>query len=205
MLNDETKKIFNRSIKFLFDEHVSNLLGIPEKYLNEIQPNKDFAFTNILKSFNKETNCELIHYGEKLREEILRLIKELNFKINEIEKNEIIRIAQQYCEPSLYLKRFQIFIESTERKFQSYGMPFNLKNYRIDIPRSLCEVGAKNTTRKIISKITNEIEIVQFNGAAQEQSKKDIFEIINNFYNKQPFVFWLITLIITTIIGIAAL
>lgn len=205
MLTDETKKIFYRSIKILYDEHVGNLLRMPEKYLSEILPNKNFPFTDILKSFNKETHSELIRYGEKIFEEISRLINELSLKIGEVEKNEIVEIAKEHCNPNLYTNRFQIFVESTKSKFQSYGMPFNTKNYRIDIPQSICDVDAKNTTRKIISKITNEVEIVQFNSNSQEKENDNIFRKINSFYSSQPFAFWLITIIISIMLGIAAL
>ena len=202
---DETKKLLNQSIKFLYDEHVEILLYIPEKYLQEISPNKRFHFAEILKSFNKDTFDELIRYGEKLRKETLRVIKELNLEISETEKDEIIKIINKYCDSSLYIKRFQIFINSTERKFQHYGMPFNLENYRIDLPQSLCEVGSKNNTRKIISKIINEIEIVQFNKNTQKISDRSIFNKANTIYNNHQFSFWLIAIIISIALGIIAL
>ena len=73
------------------------------------------------------------------------------------DRDQLLKIIDQYCLPDIYKKRYEIMLGSIEKKIKGYGIAFDINNYRVDIPKSCCEVGAENSIRKIKTIIANEL------------------------------------------------
>lgn len=158
MLSEEALKTIRKAIKFKYDEHVSQLLSIPERHLDKIIPNKGFPIVKILEGLNADTAKELREYGHVLQTEIARILEKLGTSnFSEEDKELILHLLEDYCSPDIYKKRFDIMLNSIERKVKSYGMAFDIQDYRPDIPKSCCDVGAENSTRRIKAIISNEL------------------------------------------------
>jgi hypothetical protein len=191
MIRQETIEAINKAIKFKYDEHVSKLLSIPNAHLARILPNRGLS-TEILGGFNKDTGKELSRYGDDIRSEVSRVIEKL--KLNEFsgeDKKIILNIVEKYCNPDLYLKRFEIMLSSIERKTSSYGQKINLIKKSIDIPRSICEVYARNTTRRIISKIENDLDFFIESFISNEKVKESKVSEVTNCLELKPNFFGL--------------
>jgi len=158
MLSEEAIKTIRNALKFKYDEHVSRLLAISEKNLSKIVPNKGLPIIEILEGHNADTAKEVRRYGEVLQSEIARMIEKLVLKdITEEDKEIVLLLLEDYCSPDLYKKRFVSMLSSIERKIKSYGIAFDITNYRIGIPQSRCDVDAENSVRKIKAIISNEL------------------------------------------------
>jgi hypothetical protein len=88
------------------------------------------------------------------------------------EKNKLVEVVESYFNPDLYLKRFNIFLQSITRHMQRRGLAIDLKDYRVDMPRSICEASSKNLCRTILQKIRIEFDILIEKGARAECSEK---------------------------------
>jgi hypothetical protein len=158
MLSEEAINTIKKAIKFKYDEHVSHLLSIPRRHLDTIAPNKGLPIINILEGLNSDTASEITRYGESLKLEVARVLKAIEvFNFSEEDKEVILRIIDDLCLPDIYKKRFTIMLESLELKVKSYGMAFDIQDFRVDIPRSYCDTGAENATRRIKAIIANDL------------------------------------------------
>jgi hypothetical protein len=158
MLSEEAIKTIRNAVKFKYDEHVSRLLAIPEKHLNKIVPNQGVPIVEMLQGHNADTAEEIRRYGEVLQSELAKMIEKLGLNdFTEEDKGLILQLMEDYCSPDIYKKRFKIMLDSIERKIKSYGMAFDIINYRADIPKSSCAVDSENSIRKIKAIISNEL------------------------------------------------
>lgn len=160
--------MLNRSVRAIYDEHVSSLLTIPQLYLDEIKPNTQLHLSDILKRYNSDVANEADRYGRALQSEMVRITEKSGITLNSDLKSHIKLLVAKHVDPELYQKRFSIFIESIERHLSRYGIRFEKEKYRIDISESLAIVGAKNQCRKISSSIFNELDLHELkNGKVQ--------------------------------------
>ncbi len=182
------KKVLDRSYKIAYDEHVIKLLSVPEKYLAEITPNKQIPYSDLFKSYNSDIAKCLNDFEGKLLSETMKVLSSKGSSSLE-DKEEILNSLEKYLNPELYIKRFDIFVESIGRALSRYGLTFDAGRNRVDIPKSLAEVHAKNTCRKIQSKISNEVDVFLL---ANDKAKvaSGIYGRINNLYNNHQFLFW---------------
>ena len=140
---------------------MGKLITIPKAHLDKILPNKGIPIAEILNGLNKDSAKELIRYGGEIKSDILRILEKMKATdFSDEDKKLILDIVDEYCNPELYLKRFNIILTSIKKRLFSYGQTIDLTKYRIDIPRSLCEAHARNSTRRIRSKIENELNVL---------------------------------------------
>lgn len=171
MLSEEAIKTIRNALKFKYDEHISRLLVIPKKHLDKIIPNKGLPIVEVLQGLNADTTEEVRRYGEVLQAELVRKIERIG--ISDFTKEDhdlIIQLLEDYCSPDLYKKRFKIMLGSIERKIKGYGIAFDITNYRVDIPKSCCDVGSENLIRNIKAIISNELNC----HIVRNQSKPDL-------------------------------
>jgi hypothetical protein len=179
MISQKSIEIIRKAIKFKYDEHVHKLLVIPEAHLQTIVPNQGIPVTGILGSFNKDTNIELKRYGDEIKSGVLRVLEKLKLsEFTEYDKKVLLNIVDEFCKPDLYLKRFDLMLESLERKTFSYGIKIDLSKYCIDNPKSICEVQAKNLIRMIKAKIDNELDCI-IESSKSEKNKFTNDEMMN--------------------------
>ena len=188
-MNQKSLDAIRKAIKFKYDEHIGELIFIPNVHLDKIVPNRGLPSNTILKGFNKDSGKELFRYGEEIISEISRILDKLKpSKFSDEDKNSILVIVDEYCKPELYLKRFTIMLDSIERRFGSYGHKINLAKNNISIARAICKCYAYNNTQRIRSKIENELDCLvesyqsQNTGIAGKVIKLvDCFELKPNF------------------------
>ena len=158
-MNQKSLDTIRKVIKFKYDEHIGNLISIPNIHLDKIVPNRGLPINAILKGFNKDSGKELSRYGNEIISEISRILDKLKLSVfSEEDKNSILVIVDEYCKPELYLKRFTIMLNSIERRSFSYGRKIDISKNSIGIERAICESYARNNTRRIRSKIENELD-----------------------------------------------
>ena len=183
MINQKSIEAVRKSIKFKYDEHVGKLISIPTVQLKKIVPNKNLQIYDILKAFNQDSSRELFRYGDDIRAEVFRILKKLRLNdFSEKDKNSILKIVDDYCNPDLYLNRFNIILASIEKKLFSYGQNFDLTKHRIDLPRAICESYARNTTRSIRSKIENDLDcFIESFSSKKIKGKRKLSEVTDCF------------------------
>lgn len=193
------KEILNRSYKLAYDEHVAELLSIPEKYLEEVRPNKQVRYSELLEAYNADVARSLNEFGVRLEVETMKAL-ESKGTITVHEKEDVQETIEHYLKPELYLKRFEILLESIDRTLSRYGLLFDAERQRVDIPKSLAEVHAKNTCRKIKAKIFNEIDVFMLKSQALTGGE-GFYNRLNHLYNNHQFIFWGAGLAISIIVG----
>jgi hypothetical protein len=187
----------NTAYKLAYDEHVDRLLSIPEKYLSEVSPKNQIPYSEIFRSYNLDIAQELNEFGNKLLAETKRVLDAKGVVSSE-DKDEIAKSIENYLQAELYIKRFDIFIESIGRTLSRYGLGFEPEKYRIDIPKSLADTHAKNTCRKIQARILNEIDTLMLSN----KPKSGTYGYLNNLYNNHQFVFWGLGILISILLGV---
>lgn len=193
------KEILNRSYKLAYDEHVAELLSIPEKYLEEVRPNKQVRYTELLDAYNSDVARSLNEFGLTLEAETMKVL-ESKGSITVHEKGDVQATIEDYLKPELYLKRFEILLESIDRTLSRYGLHFDAERHRVDIPKSLAEVHAKNTCRRIKEKVFNEIDVFMLKSQTPTGGV-GFYKRLNHLYNNHQFVFWGAGLVISIILG----
>ena len=181
MINQKSTEAIRKAIKFKYDGHIGRLISIPNAHLDKIVPNKGIPIAGILSGFNKDSGKELNRYGDVIKSEISRVLEKLKLnEFSEEDKKIILDIIDEYCKPELYLKRFKIMMSSIERRSSSYGQKVDLTKKHTDIPRSLCEAYARNTTRRILSEIENELDcIIESFNSKNNESESKVSEVAN--------------------------
>ncbi|MCP4057749.1 hypothetical protein [Pseudoalteromonas sp.] len=192
------KEVLNASYKLIYDEHVGRLLAIPEKYLSQVKPNERVPYSEIFKSYNSDIANELINYGDRLRSETTRVLQTKE-NTSPLVKEEIQQSVEQYLQADLYINRFDIFIESIGRTLLRYGMVFEPKKYRVDLPRSLAESYAKNTCRNIQAKVLNEADVFLLKEGVNK-SAFGVYGSLNDLYNNNQMLFWVLAIVIPLIL-----
>lgn len=192
MIREESIEAINKAIKLKYDEHVRKLLSIPNVHLARIVPNKSFSISPILGGYNKDIATELNRYGNDIKSEVSGVLEKL--KLNEFSKEDkklILNIIEKHCNPELYLKRFEIMINSIERTMSSYGMKVDPTKNRTDIPRSICEIYARNTIRRVKSEIENDLDIYIESFYSKEKLNENKMSAVANYLELKPNFFGL--------------
>jgi hypothetical protein len=208
MLTQRSKKALERAIKLKYDEHVGNLLRLPEPHLSQILPNKTLPLDRILKEFNSDTSRELNRYGDAIHAEIFRVLEQANVVLDSQEKETILSTLKPYLDANLYKKRFETFLGSAERRLASYGLTLDERRYRIDIPRSLSDADAENRTNRISARISNDLDLLldllleKQNSSTGRTKSVKWYSKVNNLQRDHPFLFWLVPVLIS-LIGLA--
>lgn len=212
MLSEEVIKTITKAIKIKYDEHISRLLSIPERHLNKITPNNGLPIIEMLDGFNADTAAEMYKYSEGLQIEINRILQKVQpSSFSQQDKEVILSVLASYWSPDLYIKRFEIMLTSIERKAASYGIKLDLKQFRIDIPKSSCHAGAENATRRIVAMIAVELDCLVLSNQSspsslagsekqQDNAKRSKFSILNKIWT-DPVLSKVIATLILTIVG----
>lgn len=192
-------EVLDRSFKLLHDEHVGILLRIPEQYLAELRPNKQIQFSKIFDGYNKDIASCFNEYGAKLIQATSRVLQSKG-AVTAADKEEVLAILDKYIDPSLYIIRFDIFIDSIKRTMSRYSMVLDENRVRIDLPRSLSEGHALIASRKLKSKIANEIDICLLQGGKANGSK-GIYRKLTDLYNNHQLAFWVVGIVVSLALG----
>lgn len=194
------KEVLDTAYKLTYDDHVGRLLAIPEKYLSQVKPNERVPYSEIFKSYNSDIAQELMDYGDRLSAETTRVLQAKG-KTSSLDREEIQQSIEKYLQADLYINRFDIFIESIGRTLWGYGMTFEPKKYRVDLPKSLAETHAKNTCRKIQAKVLNDADVVLLSESTNKPAV-GVYGSLNDLYNKHQLLFWVLALVISLILGV---
>ena len=187
MLSEKHLKILKRSLMLKHEKHIGVLVGNPKNYLDQIIPNRYLPIPVILKEYNSDVGAELVRYGKELKDEIIRILSSFNDVIfTEEDKLMVISLVENYCNPDLYIKRFQLMLGSIERRMGQYGLKFDQGKYRTDIPKSLCEVGARNITRRIKQEIIIELDIFVQNSKSRIETTESVIAETANVLELKP-------------------
>ena len=193
-------KVLNASYKLAYDEHIGRLLSIPEKYLADIRPDKQIPYSDIFESYNSDIAQELNEFGNKLLVETKRILSSKGIVSSE-DREEVTKGIGIHLQANLYIKRFDIFIESIGRTLSRYGLDFEPEKYRVDIQRSLAETNLNNKCRKIQMNILNEFDIFILSKNHNEPRSR-IYSSLNDFYKNNQLLFWVIAIVIPVILGV---
>lgn len=187
-MNQNSIEAISKAIKFKYDEHIGTLISIPNVRLEKIVPNRGIPLNDVLKGFNKDSGKELFKYGNEILNEISRIIEKIKPKeFSEADKESILKIIDEYCNHELYLKRFTIMLSSIEEKIFSCGQKADLTKNIIDLNKAICESYSRNGTRRIKSKIENELNcLIESYRSKNEESKvaeiAECLELKPNFF-----------------------
>jgi transcriptional regulator with XRE-family HTH domain len=192
MLDEKQIGLIDRKLSHVHKKHIGELLGITNRLVSQIEPNKNATVANSLKAIPQDTLAELARYGEDIVREVVGTVSALNVDLDDNDKQTITAIVEKYLDEALYEKRFQIFLESIHRHLGRYGMNVDLQQYRVDIQKSLYDVGTKNTIRSNFAKLHDELDtfILKVRGKTTNKSEvqESKFEKANKTLNLTRYV-----------------
>lgn len=173
MLSEKSVEVIQQRLKLLYDDHVSELLGILNRNIDSIKPDQRASISDSIKNFNNDTRVSLLKHGDAITSELTSTLEKLEIiTLAEPEKNILVEVVVSCLNQDLYLKRFNIFLQSITRHMQRRGIAIDLKDYRVDMAQSICEASARNLCRTILQKVTIELDILIEKGARVECSEK---------------------------------
>ena len=200
--------ILRRSLNLVYDDHVGRLLAISQPHLKSINPNKRLPLQEMLKQYNSDVGTEIIRYGNQLEAEVVGVIEKVKDNPEAPPVEVVMEVIDEFVQPDLYKKRFDIYVQSIERRMRGFGIKLNLDEHRIDIPKSLSFVGADNNCRRIQSGIANAIDKLYLTRTSLENSSVEsisIYAKINRLYDEHPVLFWVVGLVLSLGLGALAL
>jgi hypothetical protein len=193
----EITNVLRTSFKLAYDDHVGRLLAIPQLYLDDIRPDRSLPLLDTLRSYNADISRECERYGEAIRAEVMQVLEKAGGPLTVVLKENVLSEVSSFLDPQLYEERFNIFLDSIKWHLSRYGVEFQKENYRIDVPRSLSSVGAKNTRAKFVTRISNDID--KFTLPAQQETRSTWYSILNQKCKRHPLLFWAIELVVAVV------
>ncbi|MCE9661931.1 hypothetical protein LY622_00610 [Halomonas sp. M5N1S17] len=199
--------VMRRSLQMLHQEHVGNLLRIPQPYLDELRPDRPVPLLDVLESYNRDVAVELARFGDQLKAEVVRVLERASANGVSDLKEQVLSLVSDVLCPDLYRKRFAIFISCIERHLARYGLPLDKSRYRIDIPESLASAHAENACRRLKAQVGNEIDLLALGVGAQgapqqDQARRTTYERLNDLYERHQMAFWFVGLVGSAALGL---
>jgi bifunctional DNA-binding transcriptional regulator/antitoxin component of YhaV-PrlF toxin-antitoxin module len=193
MLDEKQIELIDRKLSHVYKKHVGELLDITNRLVSQIEPNKNATIASSLEAIPQDTLVVLARYGDDITREVIGTVSGLNVDLEDKDKQTITATVEKYLEESFYEKRFQIFLESIHRQLGRYGMNVDLQQYRVDIQKSLYDVGTKNTIRSNIAKLHNELDTFILKKRSKTTNETEVqeskFEKANRAVKLEPNFF----------------
>ncbi len=167
MLDQKQIELIDRKLNQVHEVHVGQLLNITNRLVGQIEPNSNATIANCIEAFPRETLTAVNGYGDQIGQKITDTVTALNVILGKNDKDRLIATVERYLEESLYEKRFQVFLDSIQRKIGQYGKTVDLQQYRADIQKSLHDVGIRNMIRSKVVKVQNELEVLSWRSSGK--------------------------------------
>jgi hypothetical protein len=141
------------------DQHISSLPAITNDVLQQLTPNTKQRFGGAFEELVSSTKRAINELGAQLVEDIPPIAMGLKGKLDEADRDEILRICNRYVRVDVYEKRLTAFKESFERRMRGYGMTVNLSEYRFDLIEARYTAGAANAARGVVGNLRNALDL----------------------------------------------
>lgn len=151
--------LLERSLSRARDEHISALLSVMNEAISVIHPERPATVPESLKVFQEKTFRTLKDYISQVRLATLSVIEGTNVSFTSDDKGTVLALVEKYVEPSLYLTRFAAYEGAVARHVASFGSPFQLSDFRLDLTKATYEVGSINTICSFLAVLSDDLEV----------------------------------------------
>lgn len=210
--------VLKRATKIAHDDHVGRLLGLGGPLLDSIVPGRGIPVTSMLTTYNAEVAAELNRYGDVLVAVVISVLEKVAGSAQAPSRDAALAIVTDVLRPELYVKRFTLFAEGIARRAQSYGIPFELRDHRVDIPQGLAEVDAVNQCARIRRRVAASMDKLYLANAPDEteavaskpldsaaeplqRRQESLYARLNRFHDEHPAAVWVIGLAASILLG----
>ena len=187
-MNKEQLNLLDRKLKVAYNDHVGMLLCLGNKQLESVKPLHEITVTESIKAFSEQSNRVLFEYGNIISAETLTTINLLNAQIDTASKDNIVALIQKYLKNDLYLKRFDIYVQSIEHRLGHFGIfiDFNQEKYRISTTKALMSVSVANNISRINRSIINDIDMHTLKTPVTPELKPTLISNVTDIVEVKP-------------------
>lgn len=168
VLDSEEARAIDREGKSLYDHHVGQLLSAGNR-VAEYDPQRQGSVRDVYEVFLSDTLAALAEYDSRFVERMVYVVQTIRTDVDAAEKDEVLSITKRYVDEDLYKKRRQIFEEDLARKVSGYGQRLDPEAYRFDLFRARYDAGSVNAARRIIHRLTHELDLLVLSTRKTEQ------------------------------------
>jgi hypothetical protein len=190
-MKTEVIKLLERRLERVQQEHVERLLAVLDEALKLIKIERRATVGDSLEHFKQATWAAQSAYGDRLREEVLLVVKEVRQAVGADEKKEILAIASKYLSGDLYDVRFRCYESAFERHIASYGVKINLADFRADLVKALYQAASLNFISSTRAKLADDLELLVLRASRDSAAPEGKFEQANRFIKLEPNIFGL--------------
>jgi len=194
-----------RTLQLQKQTHVARLSRLPEPFLNELRPDRPAPMSKILTQYNESVAEELDAYAQHIKGAVLRVASTVNGRAAKKEIRAVVPyVLDEVLDPTLYEKRFNVFVESVERHFSRYGIAFDMEKYRPDLYRTAALVHAINACKRARIEIENELDMLAL-AEASEPSGSGRYQRLQDFVRRNNELFKLLSFLAAAVGALVAL
>jgi hypothetical protein len=159
VLGTDEARAIDRESKSLYDNHVGQLLSAGNR-IAEYDPQRPASVKDVYEVFLSDTFTALAEYDSRFVERMVYMVQTIRTDVDAAEKDEVLSCAKKYVDEDLYKKRRQIFEEGFARQLSRYGQRLEPEAHRFDLFRARYDAGSVNATRRIIQRLTHELDLL---------------------------------------------
>jgi hypothetical protein len=193
-------ELLERRLSRLRDEHGNQLPFQDNEALETVDIRRKVTIPDAYEKFLTGTSLALSAYCEKLRSEALKLADETIRELTPEDRDSILKAVTSKVDPSLYLKRFDLFGEAIGRHFGRAGMSIKLEDYRTDLYRARQHADTSTTINRFLASLNDDLDLL-IQRKQQIVSEKDVVPSDAEPHWTMHWGFWLT--VVATVAGVA--
>lgn len=159
-MTPQVLELLERRLSHLRDEHGSQLSFQDNEALKTINIHRKATIPEAYERLLNGTASAVSQYLEKVRSHVLETAEEIAIELSTEDRDAILKAASAKLDPSLYLKRFDLFGEAIGRHFGRAGMSIELEHYRTDIYRARQHAGTGTTISRFVASLSDDLDLL---------------------------------------------
>lgn len=191
--------LLERRLSRLRDEHGNQLPFLDNEALKTVDIRRKVTIADSYEQLLTGTALALSAYCEKLRSEVLKLADETVTELSLKDRDSILKAATTKVDPSLYLKRFDLFGEAIDRHFGRAGVSIKLEEYRTDLYRARQHAGTSTMINRFLASLNDDLDLLMHR-KQRVVSEKDVVTSGTRHHWMSHWGFWLT--LIATVAGV---
>lgn len=157
----EILQLLQSRLSRIKSEHDGRLLEVASSALETFDPLRKVTFSQSIEAYAQAATAEYSSFSDRIQKEVLSLAHELLPTLSEESKVEILAVAAQSFDETIYSKRFDLQVDAMVRKGGRCGLKVDEWGIRTDLQRSLHQAGASNRVRQTLAVLADELELIR--------------------------------------------
>lgn len=159
-MSPEALELLERRLSRLCEQHGSQLPFEDNEALKAIDLHRKATITEAYERLLSSTASALAHYLDQVRSNVLLVAEETAVELSSTDRDTVLRVASSKLDPSLYIRRFDLFGEAVGRYFGRAGMSIELEKYRTDLYRTRQQAGTGTTISRFLASLGDDLDLL---------------------------------------------